>query len=154
MALSFNRSKLKLFRKCCIFSPLQLQILVTFGLCILIWLIQLLHYPSFTFYEESHFPQAMLFHQRRISFIVIPLMFFELFLTGRSFYQAQNVYTTTCLIMLIGIWLSTFSLQVPAHEKLILKKDDQQIKKLVKTNWIRTILWSLKLVVLLKQAYL
>ena len=154
MVLSFNRSKLKLFRKCYIFNPLQLQILVTFGLCILIWLIQLLHYPSFTFYEESHFPEAMLFHQRRISFIVIPLMFFELFITGWSFYQAQNFYTTTCLIMLIGIWLSTFSLQVPAHEKLILKKDDLQIQKLVNTNWIRTILWSLKLLILIKQAYL
>ena len=154
MALFSNRSKLKLFRKCFIFSPLQLEILVTFGLCILIWLNQLLHYPSFTFYEESRFPEAMIFHQRRISFIVIPLMFFELFITGRSFYQAQNVYTTTCLIILIAIWLSTFSLQVPAHEKLILKNDDQQIQKLVKTNWIRTILWSLKLLVLLKQAYL
>jgi len=81
-------------------------------------------------------------------------MFFELFMTGRSFYQAQNVYTITCLIMLIGIWLSTFSLQVPAHDKLILKKNDLVIDRLVKTNWIRTVLWSLKLLVLLKQAYL
>jgi hypothetical protein len=81
-------------------------------------------------------------------------MFLELFITGWSFYQVQNFYTTSCFIMVIGIWLSTFALQVPAHEKLILKKDDQQIQKLVKTNWIRTILWSLKLVILLKQAYL
>ena len=154
MVLFSNRSKLKLFRKYFIFSPLQLEILVTFGLCVLIWLIQLLHYPSFTFYEGSRFPEAMTFHQTRISFIVIPLMFFELFITGWSFYQAQNFYTTTCLMMLIGIWLSTFFLQVPAHEKLILKKDNQMIERLVKTNWIRTILWSLKLLVLLKQAYL
>ena len=154
MASSSNPSKLKSFRKCCIFSSHQLQILVTFGLCVLIWLIQLLHYPSFKFYEEIRFPEAMLFHQRRISFIVIPLMFFELFITGWFFYQAQNFYTTTCLIMVIGIWLSTFSLQVPAHEKLILKKDYKLIARLVNTNWIRTILWSLKLVVLLKQAYL
>ena len=79
-------------------------------------------------------------------------MFFELFITGWAFYQAQNFYTTTWLMMLIGIWLSTFLLQVPAHEKLILKKDNQIIARLVKTNWIRTILWSLKLLVLIKQA--
>ena len=82
MASSSNPSKLKSFRKCCIFSSHQLQILVTFGLCVLIWLIQLLHYPSFKFYEEIRFPEAMLFHQRRISFIVI-VMFLE-FLWERS----------------------------------------------------------------------
>ena len=154
MASSSNQSKLKSFRKCCITNTDLLHLLVTFGLFVLIWLIQVLHYPSFNFYEDNKFKEAMIFHQNRISFIVLPLMVLEIFITVWCFFEKINFSTITNLLIVMGIWLSTFFLQVPAHDKLILKKDSKMIQKLVKSNWIRTILWSLKLVVLLKQAYL
>ncbi len=55
---------------------------------------------------------------------------------------------------LLLIWLSTFLLSVPCHEHLA--KTDmnetsliEKIQRLVKTNWPRTILWTLRSIVLL-----
>ncbi len=42
------------------------------------------------------------------------------------------------------IWLATFILSVPCHRQLQKSgKDLSTINRLVATNWIRTILWSL-----------
>ena len=46
--------------------------------------------------------------------------------------------------LLLGlIWISTFLLQVPCHHELS-KGNIIVIDKLIKTNWIRTIAWSIK----------
>ena len=48
-------------------------------------------------------------------------------------------------IMLLGvIWFSTLLLQIPYHNKLTSKFDESVLKMLIKTNWIRTICWSLR----------
>jgi hypothetical protein len=128
--------------------PDLLQMMVTFGLFILIWIIQILHYPSFLHYDEKTFPQAMISHQSAISIIVMPLMLTELFVTFFIFYKNTNIYSTSILVIVLLIWLSTFLIQVPIHKKLLSGKDTNQIHKLIRTNWSRTFLWSLKLGVL------
>ena len=47
------------------------------------------------------------------------------------------------MILLIIIWLSTFFIQVPIHNKL-LDEPSNYLTKLVRTNWIRTVLWTVK----------
>lgn len=42
------------------------------------------------------------------------------------------------------IWLVTFFIQVPLHNKLSEARDKEAISRLVSSNWIRTSLWSLK----------
>ncbi len=137
-----------------LFSPDHLNLLVTFGLFVLIWIIQILHYPSFFFYEEEDFSEAMISHQRGISFITIPLMLTELFVTGWIFYKTPDVYSSVSIFLVFLIWLSTFFIQVPLHEKLLEGKSLILIERLVLTNWIRTFLWSLKLLLLIMLAYL
>ncbi len=117
------------------------ELLVTFGLVVLIWIIQLLHYPTFLFVQRDAFSRFEAFHSARISIIVIPLMLTELALALIS----PRALVTPLVVM---VWLSTFLLQVPCHNKLQSGFDEATIHRLIKTNWIRTILWSAKLFVL------
>jgi hypothetical protein len=61
--------------------------------------------------------------------------------------EFSPLYSFLFLVVLF-IWISTFTLSVPCHKKLSLGKDSKTIDQLVKTNWIRTILWSLKSLIL------
>jgi len=131
-----------------ILKPNILELLVSFGLFVLIWIIQILHYPSFIYYAEETFHHAMISHQKNITFIVLPLMLMELILAFFNLYKFFNSIFLISLILVILIWLSTFFIQVPIHEKLLHGKDIILINKLIQTNWIRTILWSIKFILL------
>lgn len=120
------------------------ELILTFCLVTLIWIIQLVHYPSFSYYDATTFNEAMGFHQQRISFIVMPLMLTEAALAGFLLSQDRGVLNGLGLALIAGIWLSTFLLQVPLHQQLLAGKDLAAIERLVTTNWIRTGLWSLK----------
>lgn len=111
----------------------------------LIWLVQILHYPSFRFIDQANFAFFESFHTRSISFIVMPLMLIELFTSGYLFFKSpQNLLLSISFLSVILIWISTFYFSIPCHQKLSLGYDRQVIEKLISTNWPRTILWSLK----------
>ena len=44
-----------------------------------IWVIQLVHYPSFYYIDKNNYMKFQNFHMNRISYIVIPAMTVELF---------------------------------------------------------------------------
>jgi hypothetical protein len=48
------------------------------------------------------------------------------------------------VVFVLIVWLSTFVLQVPIHNRLKAGKKDSKIRHLVATNWIRTVSWTLK----------
>ena len=117
-----------------------------------IWIVQLVHYPAFQFVEEKKFVEFEKFHTLKISFIVLPMMIIEL-LSGIllislywGFYYKAGFISN--LITLFIIWLITFSISVPLHDKLGKGKDFKLIDQLTKTNWVRTIAWSFRLIVL------
>lgn len=53
------------------------------------------------------------------------------------------------IIAILAIWLVTFLISMPCHKVLSEKKDKFQIERLIKTNWIRTILWTIRSVLIL-----
>jgi len=116
----------------------------------LIWTIQLLHYPFFHHLGKENFAEHMEQHRTKISFIVVPVMLLELFtaavlaLTATPF----QLLFVTGLILLICIWASTFFIQMPGHNRLTAGYSKSEVDKLVKYNWIRTSLWSLRLIFL------
>jgi len=122
-----------------------LNLIISWLLVGLIWVIQLVHYPTFDFISTDNFLAFHQHHTRSITFIVMPLMLGEL---GLAFYLAQQQKWTLIwlipLSLVLLIWLSTFLIQVPLHNQLGIGKDSTVIKRLVQTNWIRTILWTLK----------
>lgn len=118
-----------------------------------IWVIQRVHYPSFSYISKQDFVAYHNFHSFHITWIVAPVMIIEL-LTA-AFMVYENYYTeffTKFLIvflMTLILWIATFFLSVPCHSELSKDKSDRAIKKLVRTNWIRTIFWSVKSIFLI-----
>ncbi len=106
-------------------NPLvELQTIVDSGLFVLIWLVQLVIYPSFAVIEE-----------------VTPLMVIQV---GIEAVVMMSDIRWWRIILIILIWLSTFFLSIPCHLRLHTGgKDAVVIRRLVLTNWIRTLLWSL-----------
>ena len=111
----------------------------------LIWTVQLSHYPTFRYIGEADFPAFHQHHTSSIVIIVLSLMLLELGIVGWQAYQSGwNWMWVIPLCIVLGIWASTFFVQIPLHGKLEMGKDLQVIEQLVKTNWVRTVLWSVK----------
>lgn len=130
-------------------SYLVLGLTVSAMLTGLIWTIQLVHYPSFAFVEAVQFPSFHAFHSQRITFIVAPLMLVEVALALWGVWQwPQEKVLWAAGLLVVVIWLSTLFLQIPLHHRLGLSQDLSLVEKLVTGNWIRTLAWSLKTLLL------
>ena len=124
---------------------LKVHLFSSFALTGIIWLVQVVHYPSFRFVEEETYPEFQRFHVSRIPRIVAPLMIIEA-LTGiillvRGIHFPDYVLWIN-IICIIGIWLTTGFINNPKHEKLAAGKDLNVIHALILSNWPRTVLWS------------
>ena len=117
----------------------------------LIWLIQILHYPSFIYVDRDRYESFQKFHMKKISFIVMPLMVTE-FLTSAYillFGNNENEYLfTLSFILLLVIWGLTIFIFSNIHQELSSGYNQRIISSLIHLNWIRTILWSLRLIML------
>ena len=114
-----------------------------------IWVIQLLHYPSFHFIYEKKYIEFQHFHMQRISFIVIPVMLIELASALLLAYFFESSLTIILLALVLGIWAITFIFFTNMHQKLTDGYDHSIVDRLVQINWSRTALWSLRLIILL-----
>ncbi len=112
--------------------------------------VQIVHYPLMSRVGTSSFAAYEADHTSRTSWVVMPLMLTELVtavllaLVGPSRGVAY-----VGLALLAVIWLSTFLLQVPAHRRLSGGFDPSAHKRLVRTNWIRTVAWLARIPVAL-----
>ena len=110
----------------------------------LILVTQIVSYPLFLKVEVDNFS---IFHDdyvSRISFIAVPVMLGELFISTLVYYYFNTCLGFMILLSIILIFISTFIIQVPLHNKLKLANNRKHIIKLVNTNWIRTFLWFVK----------
>ncbi len=77
-------------------------------------------------------------------------MLAELAMISMLVYTKPNVNHIISVVLLLVIWISTFLRAVPLHNTLASNGYDMiQIQQLVKVNWIRTIGWTLLLVLAL-----
>jgi uncharacterized membrane protein len=120
----------------------------TFYLTGLIWLVQLVQYPFFARVGAENFQQYHAAHTFWITPVVAPAMILELITSiFLIFYPPGNIdgkFFWLGLFLTLTVWLSTFFLQVPMHEKLATGFDTEAHRFLVNSNWIRTIAWSLR----------
>ncbi len=110
------------------------------GLC---WFTQIVHYPLFRFIDPKDFPT---YERKNLStaFITVPVMIVEL-LTGLWLLYINQSYLHILNVALLGfIGLSTVIFQGPIHLKLTNQTSSILITKLIQTNWIRTVSWSLR----------
>ena len=120
----------------------------------LIWLVQLVHYPGFLLVGKDSEASYQRHHTRSISWVVIPLMLtelvFALWLLSIPFlFQVLSYLSYAAFACLVLIWLVTFTGAVPLHRKLQEQGYEREvIQKLLKLNWIRTVGWTFRTLLL------
>lgn len=122
----------------------------------LIWFVQVVHYPLFANVGQAHFKGYEELHQRRTTWVVGPAMLVEL-VTAVALLRYASAESTTLawagLGLILLIWLATATLSVPAHNALAVKYSTNAYRKLVSTNWIRTVAWTVRGILVLALMY-
>jgi len=123
------------------------KLLIDCCLFMLAWLVQVIIYPSFQYTDTQklHFWHNR--YQRLISYFVLPLMLGELIISFYYTYYFYHLAHLTHSVLVITIWLSTFLQAVPVHQNIGNQiNTTDNIHKLVKVNTLRTLLWTVLLV--------
>jgi hypothetical protein len=127
---------------------LLINLLSTWTMVGVIWFVQVVHYPLLSVVPVESAASVAVEHQRRTGWVVGAPMALE------------GVTTLALLVMvpegvawfvpwLAGIPLAvalgaTIFLSVPRHERMAREPDAQVGKELVSTNWVRTIAWTVR----------
>ncbi len=125
---------------------LIVNLLSTMFLVGLIWIVQVVHYPLFARVGTEIYPAYQSQHEKLITFVVILPMVIELvtsiLLAKFTPPGVSRSLVIAGIVLVVLIWLSTAFLQVPCHAKLASGFDPEVHRRLVHSNWIRTIAWS------------
>lgn len=126
---------------------LPLHLVATIFMSGVIWFVQLVHYPLFLLVGREGFELYEKRHCDRTSMVVIPAMLIEagtgivsLYIPHHFRMSYSEAVFGVCLI--VAVWVSTFLLQVPCHTVLQKGFSEGAWRRLVITNWLRTLLWS------------
>ena len=130
-------------------SILLFQIVINVYLLGVIIMTQFITYPTFLIIDKNSFNKYHRKYVNIISIIVAPAMVLEITSLIVLVYLSKDFLLVKSLILLLCIWLTTFIIMVPSHNILSIKNDSKEIKKLININWVRTFLWSVKLIVML-----
>ncbi|WP_033408481.1 hypothetical protein [Psychroflexus tropicus] len=120
-----------------------LRLVIDFGLVVLIWMVQLIVYPGFLFYQEKDLITWHKVYTPRITIIVAPLMFIQaavaLYLVIIEFSLLHLIYT----LLVVSIWISTFLFFVPLHQNIESQKHiEVSAEKLSRGNLYRAFQWT------------
>ena len=120
------------------------RLVLDVGLLVLIWMIQLIVYPSFLFYTAKELIAWHKMYTKAIALIVIPLMLGQLGIAIYQVFLVQNTYTLTSIILVVFLWGITLLKFAPMHQQISEGNFQVQLlKKLVQNNWIRTLIWTI-----------
>lgn len=117
----------------------------TFGL---LWFVQIVHYPMFDRVGESAFLKYEADHCRLTAYAIALPMGLELLSAGLLILFRPDSITLVELWIghaLLGAgWASTLFIQTPLHRELLGGFSENAHQRLVRTNWIRTVIWGLR----------
>ena len=120
-----------------------IRLLFDTGLLVLIWMVQLVVYPSFTFYNSNNLKRWHDKYTKQITFIVMPLMIGQLAVIGVQLWEDVTWYTLLSGMLVFLLWGSTFLKFVPLHNRITSGDvEEKTLNDLVRYNWGRTVLWS------------
>tara|TARA_B100000579_G_C22215950_1_gene569418 strand:- start:19 stop:459 length:441 start_codon:yes stop_codon:yes gene_type:complete len=114
----------------------------------LIWFVQLVHYPLFALISEADYKKYQSEHVTRTGWVVGAPMLAEalsaLWLAIQPSSFVDGIIPWIGLLLVLIIWLATAIFSIPVHNLLSSGFDEKAHARLVQTNWIRTIAWSLR----------
>ena len=112
----------------------------------LIWFVQVVHYPLKAAVGRGSFMTYQAQHVRRTGWVVGPPMIIEAVTAAAlALLPPPGVsygVALAGLCLLIVVWASTALFSVPAHGALARGFAPEVHRRLVRTNWIRTLGWS------------
>lgn len=127
---------------------LLLNLIATWYMVGLIWLIQLVHYKQFELIGEANWCDYHRRHTQAVTWVVGPAMLIEAATAvGLLFARPAGVPLWLAwmgFVIVVAIWISTAAVQVPQHHKLASKFDAAACRSLLRGNWFRTIAWTLR----------
>lgn len=113
-----------------------------------ILVVQFVHYPLFRHVGSASYVTYQAEHVRRISWIVAPLMTTELVTAGLLVWGPPLGVPVGLawagLGLVVFIWAATGLVLVPLHRRLGEGFDATTHRRLVRTNWLRTLAWILR----------
>jgi hypothetical protein len=120
----------------------------------LFWYLQIVHYPLFTYVDKKSFLEYHIYHLKRNTYIIfIPMLLegaFSILFAFDSPHVIPPMIPFLCLCLSTSMWLVTFSHITPLHDKLTADGlDKDTVDKLIQMNWIRTIGWTVKTLLLI-----
>ena len=133
-------------------TVLIISTLATWAMVGLIWMVQVVHYPMLATYSALAPATAAIDHQKRISWVVGPLMAAEgvtalILMFSRP--ATMSWLSAWVAAGLLGVaLLSTVLVQVPLHARLAERHDPEVGDRLIASNWARTLAWTARGVVL------
>lgn len=120
------------------------KVLIDFGLVVLIWMTQLVVYPSFTYYSADDLVAWHSGYTIAIAIVVMPLMLGQLVVHGYDTIQGFSMLRVCAMALIVLVWVHTFFFAVPLHNQIGSGNDViAAAEKLVHINWYRTVLWTL-----------
>lgn len=124
----------------------DVRVAVDIAMAMLIWLVQLVIYPAFRVIAPHRFQDWHHQYVKTISVMVMPLLLLQAACHGLLTVLEPTSVQWLSSAALAGAWIVTFTLSVPCHKKLQASGYRMDaINRLVKTNWLRTLFWSLVL---------
>ncbi|MCH2180611.1 MAG: hypothetical protein MK108_01270 [Mariniblastus sp.] len=130
---------------------LLLNALSTWFMLGVIWYVQIVQYPLFSWIDKDRFGTYQERFQWRTTLVVGGPMVVEAF-TSVLLLWYPPIADHSLLLMGVGliflIWISTAFLQIPCHGELARGYQPVYHRRLVLSNWIRTISWTLRAVLL------
>ena len=132
---------------------------VTLFMVGVVWFVQVIHYPLFAKVGSEGFALYSKAHSRLTAYVVGPPMLLEaataillVFDRPKGVPSVRRGLAGHALVVLI--WLSTALLQAPRHPALGRRFDEGTWFALILSNWVRTVAWSARgLLILWMAAY-
>ena len=108
----------------------------------LIWFVQVVHYPLFAWVGETQFVDYEQRHTVRTGWVVGPFMLAEAATATWIAVTSESMLAWIGLFLLAAIWVLTAAVQVPLHGALNREWNEESHRRLVASNWGRTLIWS------------
>jgi hypothetical protein len=125
-----------------------LHLVVTCVMAGIMWFVQIVYYPNLAVVGRDAFVFYQREHVRRVTAIAWTMLFLELISGLALACVPHSGWIWGSLIanalLLLGIWWSTFFVQVPLHHRLEQGWDEGAHLRLVRTNWFRTVVYTLR----------
>lgn len=132
------------------FAVLLVNLCATWFLVGLIWIVQSIHYPGFAMVGVPDWNAYHLKHMTATTMLIGPMMFIEALSAAALIFvaKAYPLRARWCVwiaaVLVLVNWITTAAVAVPLHNKLGKAFDLEVIQQLVSINWIRTISWSIR----------